>query len=53
MLQDHSLENELGWETLQKRSEILGLCIFQKIHTHDTRPLIKRCIRVGDSTKAI
>ena len=38
------LNSELGWETIQKRSEILGLNIFHKIHTHDTRPLIRTCM---------
>ena len=31
-------------ETIQKRSEILGLNIFQKIHLGETRPLIKHCM---------
>ena len=38
------LNNELGWETIQKRSDILGLNIFHKIHTHETRPLIRTCM---------
>ena len=38
------LNIELGWETIQKRSEILGLNIFQKIHLGETRPLIKYCM---------
>ena len=38
------LNIELGWETIQKRSEILGLNIFQKIHLKETRPLIRNCM---------
>ena len=32
------LNSELGWETIQKRSELLGLNFFHKIHLHETRP---------------
>ena len=35
------LNKELGWESIQKRSDILGLNIFHKIPTHETRPLIR------------
>ena len=38
------LNAELGWETLSKRSEILGLNMFHKIHKHETRPLIRNCM---------
>ena len=38
------LNIELGWESIQKRSEILGLNIFQKIHLQETRPLIRSCM---------
>ena len=38
------LDTELGWETIQKRSDILGLNIFQKIHLYETRPLIRKCM---------
>ena len=38
------LNSELGWETILKRSEFLGLSIFQKIHLHETRPLIRQCM---------
>ena len=38
------LNTELGWESIQKRSEMLGLNIFQKIHLHETRPLIRSCM---------
>ena len=35
---------ELGWETIKKRSDILGLNIFHKIHSYETRPLIRSCM---------
>ena len=38
------LDTELGWETIQKRSDILGLNIFQKINLYETRPLIRKCM---------
>ena len=38
------LNTELGWETIQKRSDFLGLSIFHKIHSHETRPLIRKCM---------
>ena len=38
------LNIELGWETIEKRSDILGLNMFQKIHLHETRPLIRKCM---------
>ena len=34
------LNAELGWESIQDRSQILGLSIFHKIHLGLTRPLI-------------
>ena len=40
------LEQELAWETLAKRSDFLGLTLFQKIHLGQTRPLIKKCMPV-------
>ena len=45
------LNSELGWETIQKRSEILGLNIFHKIHTYDTRPLIRTCMPKVSTTR--
>ena len=30
----NKLNIELGWETIKKRSDILGLNIFDKIHCH-------------------
>ena len=38
------LNEELGWETIQKRIEYLGLSIFHKIHVGETRPLLKKCL---------
>ena len=43
------LNVELGWETIQKRADILGLNIFQKIHLHETRPLIRNCMQKLDT----
>ena len=37
------LNLELGWENFQTRIKFLGLCLFQKIHLHETRPLIRKC----------
>ena len=39
---------ELGWETIQKRADILGLNIFHKIHKYETRPLIRKCMPIQD-----
>ena len=36
------LNLELGWETLQKRCDILGLNIFHNIQLQETRPLIRK-----------
>ena len=38
------LNIELGWETIKKRIEFLGLSLFQKIHLKETRPLIGNCL---------
>ena len=38
------LNDELGWETIKKRIEYLGLSIFHKIHCYETRPLIRKCL---------
>ena len=35
------LDHELGWESLEKRYDCLGLILFHKIHLNLTRPLIK------------
>ena len=37
------LNIELGWETIQKRADILGLNVFHKIHLQETRTLIRKC----------
>ena len=34
----------LGWETIKTRILFLSLCLFRKIHTNATRPLIKSCL---------
>ena len=34
--------SELGWESIKKRIDFLGLCFFHKIHKQETRPLIKK-----------
>ena len=38
------LYDELGWETLTQRGNLLSLNIFHKIHLHETRPLIRHCM---------
>ena len=45
------LNNELGWENFQTRIKFLGLCLFQKIHLHQTRPLIRKCMSDLDYAK--
>ena len=35
---------ELGWESVDKRIEYLSLCLFHKIHIHETRALIRQCL---------
>ena len=40
----NKLNIELGWETIEKRSDILSLNIFHKIHLYETRPLIRNCM---------
>ena len=42
------LYSELGWETIEKRADFLGLNIFHKIHLHETRPLIRSCMLKPD-----
>ena len=46
-----NLNNEIGWESIQKRIEFLGLSLFQKIHLNETRPLIKKCMSKLDFEK--
>ena len=38
------LNQELGWESIKRRSDNLGLNIFHKIHSYETRPLIRDLI---------
>ena len=45
------LNNELGWENFQYRMKFLGLCLFQKIHLHKTRPLVRSCMSKLDYEK--
>ena len=45
------LNEELGWESIQKRIEYLGLSIFHKIHLNECRPLIKKCMTKLDWEK--
>ena len=42
------LNKELGWESIKKHIDFLGLCLFQKIHLHLTRPLIRKCLSKPD-----
>ena len=42
------LNSELGWETIGKRADILGLNVFHKIHLFETRPLIRSCMPKPD-----
>ena len=45
------LNKELGWENFHTTIKFLGLSLFQKIHLHQTRPLIRKCMSQVDSTK--
>ena len=36
------LNNELGWESIRKRIDFLGLCLFQKMRLYLTRPLVRK-----------
>ena len=38
------LNNELGWESILERGNILSVNIFHKIHLYETRPLIRKCM---------
>ena len=35
---------ELGWKTIRKRIEFLSVCHFHKIHSKNTRSLIRECM---------
>ena len=45
------LNIELGWENFHNRIKFLGLSLFQKIHLHETRPLIRSCMSTLDYAK--
>ena len=45
------LNIELGWETIQKRIDFLGLCLLHKIHLQETRPLVRNCMTKLDCEK--
>ena len=45
------LNAELGWENFQSRIKFLGLSLFQKMHKHETRPLVRNCMSKLDYTK--
>ena len=36
------LNTELGWESIRKRIDFLGLCLFQKMRLYLTRPLVRK-----------
>ena len=38
------LEADLGWESISDRAKFLGLCVFNKIDSYQTRPLIRDCM---------
>ena len=43
------LEKDLSWESLERRANFLGLCVFHKIAIGETRPLIRKCMPAGQS----
>ena len=45
------LEYELGWEPIEARAEFLGLCLFKKIASFETRPLIRTCMPQFNNAK--
>ena len=45
------LNDELGWENFQTRIKFLGLSLLQKIHLHETRPLLRKCMTDLDYAK--
>ena len=38
------LNSELSWESIESRADFLGLSVFHKIATNETRSLIKNCM---------
>ena len=47
------LNCQLGWESIQKRGDVLGLSIFHKIHKCETRPLIRTCMPKTDIERSL
>ena len=47
----NKLNVELGWETIEKRCDLLSLNMFHKMHLHETRPLIRTCMPKLDFQK--
>ena len=45
------LNTELGWENFNTRIKFLGLSLFHKIHLHQTRPLVRKCMSNVDYAK--
>jgi hypothetical protein len=45
------LENDLAWETIADRAKFLGLSVFNKIHKHETRPLVRTCMSKINTNK--
>ena len=43
------LEKNLGWESIKSRAEVLGLSVYQKIHSNKTRRLIQQCMTGPDN----
>ena len=35
---------DLGWETIKTKILFLSLCLFRKLHTNATRPLVRICL---------
>ena len=46
-----NLNKDLGWESVKKRIDFLGLCIFHKIHRQESRPLVRKCLPKWDTEK--
>ena len=46
-----NLNKDLGWESVKKRIDFLGLCIFHKIHRQESRPLVRKCLPKWDTDK--
>ena len=43
---------ELDWETIAKRIKLLGISQFQKIHTKQTRCLIRDCMPMTNTNNS-